>query len=235
MSMSKVTKKRMSQKITRKASSLGQVLRSARQQRGIHLGEASTALHIPYQQLEALETDSAASVFPAPVYAFGALRTYAAWLEVDSRPLERILAAQLRAARVERSRLHVHTLPYWYERFITARTIIAAGGVVIALIVSSYVIWQVRSFWRLPLLEITSPESMVTQDDRVVVSGQTEEGAHVKINEHSVALQDGSYFEQEIPLSPGITIVRVEAENVAGRVRTIERHLLRPANAGTLR
>lgn len=224
----------MNRKITKPKLGLGQQLHAARERLGVNLEEASHALHIPLRQLEALETDSAARVFPAPVYAFGALRAYAAWLGVESRSLERILAAQLRSAQAERSKLEVHTLPYWYE-LISARTVVTAAGIFIALIVGSYVVWQVRTFWRLPQLEITEPQESVLDADRVTISGSTEAGTHVRINEQPVALQDSNHFEQEVPLSPGVTIVRIEAENVAGRVRLVEKHLLRPANAGTLK
>lgn len=231
--MMKRKRKEMGKKITKTKPNLGARLRSARQQHGANLEAAAAVLHIPIKQLAALEENAAAEVFAAPVYAFGALRSYATWLGIDSRKLERELAAQLRAANVERSALTVYTLPHWYSA-ISARTVVAAAGVLLALLVGSYVVWQVRSFWRLPQLDITSPADAVTDADRVVVAGLTEEGAHVVINEQDVPLRDNNHFEQEIPLSLGVTIVRIQAENVAGRVRSIEKHLLRVENTGTL-
>lgn len=213
----------------------GPTLRMGRERLGRSLEDASSSLHIPLQQLTALEEDTSAAAFAAPVYAFGAMRAYAAWLGIPTRPLERQLARQLKAAHANRSQLNVHTLPPWYERFLTARIVLAAGGATLAAGIVGYVAWQINSFWRLPALRITTPTESVIEADRVIVAGQTEAGALVQVNKQPVVLRASGEFEQEVPLRPGVTRVQVEAANTAGRVRMVELNLLRPRNPGTVK
>jgi cytoskeletal protein RodZ len=146
------------------SSSVGTRLKRARHLQHRTLKEASRALHIPLVQLQALEADTFAGAFAAPVYAYGALRAYAAWLGLDTKLLERLLAAQLKAARVSRSQLKVHTLPPWYERLIHPRLFIAASLVLVAGSIGSYIFWHIQSFWRLPRLVITSPAESIVRE-----------------------------------------------------------------------
>lgn len=215
--------------------SVGARLRVARSKRGHTLEEVAHVLHIPLDQLQALEQDEGAKVFSAPVYAHGALRTYATWLGLDAKDLERALSAQLRAAHVNRSALRVHTLPRWYQWLVHPRTVIAVAGFIIVAAIGSYVVWQIRSFWRLPALALTSPQTTEIDADQVRFAGSTEEGAQVHINGQQVILHDGIYFDELIPIDPGVTVIRIEVENVAGRIRTLDTHLLRPRNIGTLK
>lgn len=215
--------------------SVGTQLQKAREQHGLTTEEVAQALHIPHKQIQALEEDTSASVFSAPVYAFGALRSYASWLSLDTRSLERALAQQLKEADASRSRLRVHTVPRWYTSLVNPRIIIALAGGIVAVVIGSYIIWQIRTFWRLPDLTITQPESSVITQDTVTVAGITEEGAAVRINGDPVPLQDGTKFQKDIPLQPGITVIKVEAENTAGRIKTVEKDLLRPRDNGTLK
>jgi cytoskeleton protein RodZ len=61
---------------------LGELLRKARQEKGVSLEEAATATHIQPQYLEALEQNNLA-VFASPVVARGLIRNYARYLELD--------------------------------------------------------------------------------------------------------------------------------------------------------
>ena len=215
--------------------SVGNQLQAARSDTGHTIEEVADILHIPLNQLQALEEDTSARVFSAPVYAHGALRTYATWLGLDPKVLERALAAQLRAADVNRSQLRVHTLPRWYQHLLNPRVMIALVVAAIALVIGSYVFWQVRSFWRLPELTITSPTITVIDADEARIAGTTERGAQLRINGKQVVLRDGIYFDETVLLDPGITIIRIEVKNVAGRSRVVDTHLLRPRNMGTLK
>lgn len=215
--------------------SVGNQLQAARAQKGHSIEEVAQVLHIPLQQLQALENDTSAKVFSAPVYAHGALRTYATWLELDTKAIERALAIQLRDAHANRSQLKVHTLPRWYKQLANPRVVIALAAAAVALVIGSYVVWQIRSFWRLPALTITSPQTTVIDTSEARIAGSTERGAQVRLNGQQIILRDGIYFDEIVPLDPGITIIRIEVKNVAGRTRVVDTHLLRPRNMGTLK
>jgi hypothetical protein len=215
--------------------SVGSQLKSARAKRGHSSEEVATILHIPLSQIQALEADESARVFSAPVYAHGALRTYATWLGLDARALERMLAVQLREAHANRSQLKVHTLPRWYQWLFNPRVVIALAGLALAGVIGSYVFWQIQSFWRLPELVITSPETTYIDADQVRVAGSVESGAKLRLNGEQVILREGVFFDETLALDPGVTIIRFEVENVAGRSLVVDKHLLRPRNPGTLK
>ncbi|MGE0058210.1 MAG: helix-turn-helix domain-containing protein [Dehalococcoidia bacterium] len=68
---------------------LGNTLSRARRARGITLEDAERDTHVSRRYLTALENEDF-SVFPAPVYARGFLRTYARYLGVNPDELLRI-------------------------------------------------------------------------------------------------------------------------------------------------
>lgn len=198
----------------------------ARVRAGISLADAARELNIAVSKLAALE-EGDFSVFAAEVYGRGVYLRYAAYLGVNDRQAERLVSRALTEAR-ERVPLKVHTPLVWWERIITSRNVIVAALAVLALIVGGYITWQVQSFVRLPLLRLTGPASAVAESDTVAVTGAAEQNARVTVNGEAVLLQEDGKFEVELRLHPGINVIYVEAENAAGRVRAIERHLLLP-------
>ncbi len=68
---------------------LGNTLSRARRARGITLEDAERDTHVSRRYLQALETEDF-SVFPAPVYARGFLRTYARYLGLNPDELLRV-------------------------------------------------------------------------------------------------------------------------------------------------
>jgi len=65
---------------------LGETLQRARQTKGITIEDAERVTRIPKRYLEALEVENY-SILPAPVYARGFLRSYAAYLGLDAQDL----------------------------------------------------------------------------------------------------------------------------------------------------
>lgn len=65
---------------------LGETLRRARQTKGITIEDAERVTRIPKKYLEALEVENY-GILPAPVYARGFLRSYAAYLGLDAQDL----------------------------------------------------------------------------------------------------------------------------------------------------
>ena len=61
----------------------------------------------------------------------------------------------------------------------------------------------------------------------MLLAGKTEADVRLRINGEPVMLRSDNTFEQEIPLLPGVTVLQIEGENAAGRVRIVEKHLFR--------
>src|SRR6266550_6510093 len=68
---------------------LGNTLSRARRARAITLEDAERDTHVSRRYLQALETEDF-SVFPAPVYARGFLRTYSRYLGLNPEELIRV-------------------------------------------------------------------------------------------------------------------------------------------------
>ena len=69
-------------------SSIGEVLRLAREQQGLTLQDVSDALNIKREYLEALEKDEYDAI-PGAVFVKGFLRNYGIFLELDGIALAR--------------------------------------------------------------------------------------------------------------------------------------------------
>jgi len=66
---------------------VGEVLRTAREQRGLSLGKAAEDTMIPGPYLQVLEENGSAGQFPAPVFGRFYLREYATYLDLEDEPL----------------------------------------------------------------------------------------------------------------------------------------------------
>lgn len=67
-------------------ATIGQILKEARERKGVSLSKASAETNIKLQHLEAMERDDF-SRMAAPIYAKGFIRIYAEYLGLDPRPL----------------------------------------------------------------------------------------------------------------------------------------------------
>lgn len=211
---------------TRSDATVGNLLQAAREQRGLTLADVSTALHIPVKHLRCLE-EGDLSGFAAEVYARGAFERYADYLGVRAEQTQRAFLRVLSGAR-EYVPLRVHRPRPWLTALLTPRWILAGVIACIALLVGSYIMWQVQSFLRLPALELLEPHSPVIVGSTATIRGQAEAGAQLKINGEAVLLDEDGMFTTSFKLHPGINIMQVEATNAAGRTRLLERHLLMP-------
>lgn len=202
---------------------VGQVLASARRRQRVTLDEAAVALRIPPEQLRALE-EGKLSVFPAAVYARGAYVKYARYLGIGS---DRVRLAFLRALATKRpARLRLYTPRPWLAAMLTPHWVLMAVVTAAALLVGSYVVFQVESFFRLPRLSLTEPRTVVARDALIGVAGHAESGVDILVNGEAVLAAADGTFATQLALHPGINVVLVEARNAAGRMRVIERHIL---------
>jgi cytoskeletal protein RodZ len=214
---------------TRADAQVGKLLTAARERRGWRLEAVAEALNIPAKQLNGLERGDF-SVFPAEVYARGAFIKYAACLGVQTeRQTEHAFMRVLSGAR-EFVPLQVHTPKPWLIGLITPRRVLAIGLLAVALLLGTYVAWQVNSFFRLPDLTLSEPVSGVVETTMTIVSGTVATDAEVAINGEEIPISADGSFSLELPLHHGVNLIEVSATNAAGRTRTISRDVLVPRN-----
>lgn len=209
---------------TKPAQELGQRLREERERRRLSVAQVAHVLNVPKRQLAAIE-EGDFSVFSAEIYARGVCLKYVTYLGVGGDKAERAVWRALSAGR-QLVPLKIHTAFSRFERLWNARLVlwVAIGG--IGLVIGGYIAWQVQTFWQLPHVQLANDLPTVTTEQVVRVSGKADPRVRVTINEETVTLQSDASFEMGLQLHPGINIVRVEAENAAGRKATIEKHIL---------
>lgn len=206
------------------------LLVAARRRQKLTLAELAARTGIPRPKLEALEVGDF-SVFAAEVYGRGAYLTYARALGIDELAAERMVAGALSAAR-QHVPLRVYVPFPWLVRFLTPRTVLLVAVGAVGVLVSGYIVWQVQSFLRLPQLQLVEPAQAQVESDVLVVRGVAERTARVSVNGEPLLLDGEGRFEWRLVLHPGINVLRLEAENAAGRIRVIEKHLLWPGTTG---
>ena len=95
-------------------------------------------------------------------------------------------------------------------------------------LVAGYISLQVNSFVRLPDLIVSQPTEAILSGSEVLVQGNTEAAAEVKINGENILLNQENKFEYLLPLKSGINVLQVEAKGASGRTRVVTKHLLVP-------
>lgn len=202
---------------------VGRILLEARRQQKISVMEVARDLNVSANQIHALE-EGDFSVFAAEIYAKGAYMRYAAYLGVDLHHAERSILKALSGAR-ELVPLRLHTPRSLFDRLLTPAMVFSMFGLLIALSIGGYIAWQVESFLQLPQLKVVETK---VNGSLATIDGIAEEQAKVNVNGEDVLLREDNSFELNIYLRPGVNVIRVEAENAAGRKKTVEKHVLVP-------
>jgi cytoskeleton protein RodZ len=201
---------------------LGEVLRTAREAKGVDLARVERDTKIRTRYLSALERGEYREL-PGSVYTKGFLRNYAAYLGLDAEYL--IDLYRLESAGVTPERLTVPTPP----RPITTRRgrafVLTPGAVVAALLtvgVGFFVVYLVNefvTFARTPELRITDPATDVAgyQGTAYTIRGITEPNSRVTVSglpENPTVTADGKgAFEVRVELLPGRNLITLVASD----------------------
>lgn len=205
---------------------LGATLRQTREKKHLSLNAVSQALTVPEHYLRALE-DGDVTVFPAEVYAWGSYQKYAQYLGLSDHKDRQAFLRALSHSR-EVVPLKVHRPRSWMSHMLTGHLFIMMGVAFIAVLIGTYVIWQVQSFLQVPSIEILEPKVAVVDHDKIILHGRVDDEAQLTINDEKILLNDDGTFTNTLYLHPGVNPVRLEATNAAGRTHLVERNLLFP-------
>ena len=195
---------------------VGQLLKSAREQQAFSLGEVEKATKIRVKYLEALENDQYASL-PSGTYARGFIKNYALFLRL---PVETLLAV-FRRDFTEDERGHIVPRsivnPVVNQKMMwTPRATMISLMVVILTVFVGFIVFQYQSLIR-PKLEVVVPvENEIVLGPTVTVSGITDPAAVVAINNQLVIVKPDGSFTGQLDLSEGRAEIVVEATNSRG-------------------
>ena len=211
---------------------LGEVLRAAREAKGVDLPRVERETKIRERYLSALERGEYREL-PGSVYTKGFLRNYGAYLGLDPEYLIDLYRLESASLATERPRVPAPPRPLAARR--TRAFVVTPGAVVAAILtilVGAFVAWigyEFVSFARQPELRITEPAGNVSAHTElsIVVRGVTEPNASVTVSnlrENPTVLADAEgRFEVTLSLVPGSNVMRLSASDpVTGRVSEVE-------------
>ncbi len=197
---------------------LGQKLEAARKRKKFTLEEVEEATKIRARYLKAMEDDNYRRL-PGPVYLSGFLTSYAEFLGlsvdevVKQYKAESGIVKKISQPKGFRPANELRELGF----AITPKTVIIVLVAIGVIGLFGYIGWQVKRFSSPPPIEITSPDSDVTDKDTVAVKGQTTETAEVEINGQAISVASDGTFSQEVGLKRGVNTIEIKAKNRIGK------------------
>jgi cytoskeletal protein RodZ len=217
--------------VTEEVHKLGEVLRTAREAKGVDLARVERDTKIRERYLAALEAGDYADL-PGAVYTRGFLRNYGAYLGLEPEYLLDLYRLESSAA-TERPTLPTPPRPLATRRsraFVITPGLI--GAAVLTVLVGGFVAWigyQFVTFARTPELQITEPAGNLSSYSELTltVRGVTAPNARVAVSNlaenPTVTADETGEFEVTVSLVPGSNVMRLVATDpVTGRDSEVE-------------
>jgi cytoskeletal protein RodZ len=206
------------------ADSLGEKLRQARRYKNLKIEDIAKKINIRVEYLSALE-DNHFENLPAGLYGKNFLKEYSAILGLNIKEIlknwdEQILSSSANDP-FSRKILARH-------KFIIFPKIIRNLLIVCAIFICFlYLSFYFKKITIAPKLIITQPASNLSlKSNNIIIYGQTEPEAEVKINGEIVLNNRDGYFSQEISLKKGLNTLTIKAKKKYSREQIITRQIL---------
>jgi transcriptional regulator with XRE-family HTH domain len=205
--------------VTEPGQKLGEVLRAAREARGVDAARVERDTKIRARYVEALERGEYREL-PGAVYTKGFLRNYGLYLGLDPEYLIDLYRLETRTPSVERPAMPSPPRPIGRRR----RGLVVEPGVIVAAILTivvgglvAYLGYEFVTFARTPDLRITAPAGDIGAwaGETYTVQGVTARNARVEISglaeNPSVVAGDDGHFEVTVGLVPGSNVMEISA------------------------
>jgi cytoskeletal protein RodZ len=222
--------------VTGDVHKLGEVLRTAREGKGVDLARVERDTKIRERYLSALERGEYREL-PGAVYTKGFLRNYGAYLGLDPEYLIDLYRIESAVAAGERPRVPAPPRPLTARR---SRSFVVTPGAVVAAILTilvggfvAYLGFEFVNFARTPELRITDPPGNVNghPELKITVRGVTEPNASVEVSnlpENPTVVADAQgRFEVTVQLLPGSNVMQLVATDpTTGRSSEMEQRTI---------
>jgi cytoskeletal protein RodZ len=201
---------------------LGEVLRAAREERGVDLARVERDTKIRSRYLSALER-GAYRELPGAVYTKGFLRNYGSYLGLDTEYLVDLYRLESAAAPAERASVQAPPRPITTRRsgafVITPGAVAAAVLTVAVALFIVYLVSEFVTFAGTPDLRVTDPLGDVSgyEGDEYTFEGVTEPNSRVTAETTTrkveVTADAAGSFEISVQLRPGSNVVTLVAND----------------------
>ncbi len=201
---------------------LGEVLRAAREERGVDLARVERETKIRARYLEALESGDYRDL-PGAVYTKGFLRNYGAYLGLDAEYLVDLYRLESSTKGSERVSVQPPPRPITARRgrafVLTPGAVVAAILTVLVVVFIAYFVREFATFTGTPAVTILDPASDLAsyRGQTYLLKGSTEPNATIRVSgavENPSVLADADgYFEVELRLVPGSNVITLVAND----------------------
>lgn len=198
-----------------KMKSIGQILKNTRVKKGYSVEDIRLYIKVHPKYIIALETDDY-SIFEGKVHSKGFLKIYAQFLELNADEL-------LALWRREYERFFEPTekpkfsgiKPIESSKFVFTPSMLIVGSLLVLLLsFFSYLYIQYRQFTGTPTLDIYYPEdNQVLEKDILDLTGKSELGAQVFINNQAIVTNPDGGFLTSLKLKEGLNTISIKAVN----------------------
>lgn len=208
-----------------KSNGLGEELRMARRNKNIHINEASRRLNIRKEYLLALEADDFEAL-PSGLYGKNFLKRYALFLGLSQIEINRLLPDVEKTTN--------STVNPFSQKIINKKKFIIfpriARNILFSLAVLAcffYLVFYFNNIFSPPSLEVSQPDrNILVQESSILVIGQSEAEAEVKINGELVLMDENGTFSKLINLKKGVNPLEISAKKKYSRENSIIRQVL---------
>lgn len=203
---------------------VGEKLRQARHYKNLKIEDVAKRLHIRKEYLSALEEENFDRL-PTGLYSKNFLKEYASFLGLRANDLLknwRLSSAGGYPADPFSQKVVKKNKFIIFPRII--RNALIATAVLICFL---YLTFYFKKVLFPPTLTIIEPEkNMLTTDDSILIRGETEPEAEIKINGEIVLNNDNGSFSQSVNLKKGLNNIIITAKKKYSREEAITRQIL---------
>lgn len=203
------------------SETLSEYLTSVRSNLNISPQEVSEKTGIKLKFVQNLESGDFKPL-PADVYVSGFLRQLAELYRVDANDL---VAQYKKEKNIQKQVLSQRQVfaSGWYKKYfgkliITPKILSLFFGLLFVALTLGYIIWQLWSINKTPVLKIIEPQNnAVISASAVNVLGATDPGADVSVNGQNIFVDSKGSFQTQLALNPGPEEIIVTAANRFGK------------------
>lgn len=209
------------------SSTFGEKLIKLREEAGLTKQKVAQLLSIQTRYLERLESGEIDKL-PADVYTKGLLRKYAGILSVRPEELINEYEKEIKITKPFQ-RQFPRSLPELRipKLTITPKTLFFISGLLVAVLVIGYLAYQLNILISPPSLSLIEPVENISTDKFIIIfKGQATPGTKLTINGQGTNMDRNGNFEQEVNLTRGVNLIRVEAINQFEKKASITREVL---------
>lgn len=204
---------------------IGAILKEHRERAKMNIGAFSELTKISPKILMALEADDFKKL-PGDFYIRKYIKVYAHYLKLKEQALLEVYEHQTfesphkkkNTINNQQKETKVLLTPTFFKVFAI---------VSVAVIIVSYLVFQVSAIFDEPLLEVTTPaQDLIITETYIEIRGKTEKEALVMINGKEIFTDSNGFFITTLDLAEGINLITISAKKKHSKESIIYREIL---------